>query len=171
MKKKYKLITICSIIVLVILVSTCIYSYYIYQKSIENTIVLAYNEIQVDEIYEPLAEIEKGKSFKKQPSIKNIGNVDCYIRVKSLISDSRVEKGITIDYNLNDYTYNSLDQYYYYNKVLNPEESSKPLFTTITIQNDAEDMVLEGFDVYIYAESVQTVENKNMMEVWSYFDQ
>lgn len=171
MKKKYKLITICSIIVLSILISTCIYSYYTYQKSIENTVILAYNEIQVNELYEPPLEMKKGISFKKEPTIKNVGNIDCYVRVKSLISDSRVENGINIDYNLNDFTYNIVDQYYYYNKVLSPGESSKPLFTTVTIHNDAEDIVLEGFDIYIYSESVQTLENKNMMDVWNYFNQ
>ena len=46
MKKTYKVIIIFCIIVLSIFISTAIYAYYTYQKSIENTIVLAYNEIQ-----------------------------------------------------------------------------------------------------------------------------
>ena len=171
MKKTYKVIIIFCIIVLIIFVSTAIYAYYIYQKSIENTIVLAYNEIQVNEIYEPPLKLQKGISFKKEPTIKNIGNIDCYVRVKSLLSDSRVESEITIDYNLSDYTYNNLDKYYYYNKILKPGETSKPLFTSVTIHSDAEDIILDNFDIYIYAESVQTIENKNMIDVWNHFNQ
>lgn len=171
MKKTYKVIIIFCIIVLSIFISTAIYAYYTYQKSIENTIVLAYNEIQVNEIYEPPLKMQKGISYKKEPTVKNIGNIDCYVRVKSLLPDSRVESEITIDYNLNDYTYNDIDKYYYYNKILKPGETSKPLFTSVTIHSDAKDIVLDNFDIYIYAESVQTIENKNMIDVWNYFNQ
>ena len=171
MKKTYKVIIIFCIIVLSILISTAIYAYYTYQKSIENTIVLAYNEIQVNEIYEPPLKMQNGISYKKEPTVKNIGNIDCYVRVKSLLPDSRVESEITIDYNLNDYTYNDIDKYYYYNKILKPGETSKPLFTSVTIHSDAKDIVLDNFDIYIYAESVQTIENKNMIDVWNYFNQ
>ena len=171
MKKTYKVIIIFCIIVLSIFISTAFYAYYTYQKSIENTIVLAYNEIQVNEIYEPPLKMQKGISYKKEPTVKNIGNIDCYVRVKSLLPDSRVESEITIDYNLNDYTYNDIDKYYYYNKILKPGETSKPLFTSVTIHSDAKDIVLDNFDIYIYAESVQTIENKNMIDVWNYFNQ
>ena len=112
-----------------------------------------------------------GISYKKEPTVKNIGNIDCYVRVKSLLPDSRVESEITIDYNLNDYTYNDIDKYYYYNKILKPGETSKPLFTSVTIHSDAKDIVLDNFDIYIYAESVQTIENKNMIDVWNHFNQ
>ena len=171
MKKTYKVIIIFCIIVLSIFISTAIYAYYTYQKSIENTIVLACNEIQVNEIYEPPLKMQNGISNKKEPTVKNIGNIDCYVRVKSLLPDSRVESEITIDYNLNDYTYNDIDKYYYYNKILKPGETSKPLFTSVTIHSDAKDIVLDNFDIYIYAESVQTIENKNMIDVWNHFNQ
>ena len=105
MKQTYKIIIIFFIIILSIFISTVIYAYFSYQKSIENTISLAYNEIQLNEKYEPPLKIQKGISFKKEPTIKNVGNIACYVRVKPLLSDSRVESEITIDYNLTDYTH------------------------------------------------------------------
>lgn len=108
MKKINKLIIVLIIVELTTLASTGIYAYYTYQKKLENTIVLGYNEIQVNEIYEPPNKIIKGEtSFKKEPTVKNTGNVDCYVRVKYLVSDSRVENGLNIYYNDKNLKYNS----------------------------------------------------------------
>lgn len=60
--------------------------------------------------------------------------------------------------------------YYYYKDKLKPGESTKPIFTTVEVKEDANDLVLEGFDIYVYAESVQTIENKEMQDVWNYFN-
>lgn len=59
--------------------------------------------------------------------------------------------------------------YYYYKYILKPGDSTKPIFTTIDVKEEANDIVLDGFDIYIYAESVQTVEGKNINDVWKYF--
>ena len=170
MKKSYKTILICIIIFCIAMVSTGIYAYLTYQKNNDDIVLLAYNEIKIDEIYEPPLKIEKGISFKKEPQIKNIGNSDCYLRIKALVSDSRIEKDLSIDFNYNDYKYNENDGYYYYNDVLRPQNIAKPLFTNISINNNADDLVLDGFDIYVYAESVQTIQNKNMNDVWNYFN-
>ena len=170
MKKSYKVFAIFCIITLIILMSTVIYAYYTNKKSIENNIVFGYNEIEVIEDGEALTNIEKGKSFRKNISIKNIGTVDCYIRIKSIISDSRIIDSIKIDYNLKDFTYNSNDGYYYYNEILSPSEATNSFFTTISINNDANDIAFKDFDIYTYVEAVQTVENKSMTNVWNYFN-
>ena len=113
--------------------------------------------------------MEKGISFKKEPYAVNTGNVDCYVRIKSVISDSRVADGVTINYNTEDYTYNSEDGYWYYKNAIAPGEETSKLFTTVSISGEADDKVLDGFDIYVYAESVQTVNGKTMQETWNYF--
>ena len=87
MKKIYKITVIVCIIAAILLISTVIYAYYTNKKSIENKILLGYNEIEIVENYEPTIKIKKGKSFKKEICVKNNGNIDCYIRIKPIISD------------------------------------------------------------------------------------
>ena len=177
MKKTKKIVTISIIILLVFTLGTCIYGYYTYYKaSIENTIVLGYNKIVLNENYIPPLKMEPGVSFTKEPYVTNAGNVDCYVRVRIEVSDSRVEKDLTIDYNSSeDFNSESADWYkkdgwYYYKKILKPGEDTKSLFKTVTISDTADELILDGFDIYVYSESVQTVKDKSMMEVWEYFN-
>lgn len=169
MKKNTKIIIASSIMILIIAISAGIYAYFTYRVSAENTIILGYNKIALNENYEPPLTMEKGIRFKKEPYVTNTGNVDCYVRVKSVVSDSRVEQDLTIDYNNENFDYNSEDGYWYYKTALKPGEFTEKLFTTVSIEQDADDYVLDGFDIYVYAESVQTVEGKSMEEVWNYF--
>lgn len=163
---KKMLIILIITITLVITATTGVYAYFTHKKSTMNQINLAYNKITVNENYIPPLNIQKGTSFIKEPYITNVGTVDCYVRIKSVVSDSRVEKYLTIDYNNTDYTYNAEDGYWYYKTALKPGEKSKSLFTTVKIAEDADDIVLDGFDIYVYAESIQTVEGKTMEEMW-----
>ena len=182
MKKSKKVIIMFVILLLALTIGTSIYGYFTYRASKENTIILGYNKIELNEEYTPplnmKEELEQGRevSYTKKPYVTNTGSVDCYVRVKAEISDSRVKEYVTIDYNsseeINDNSadWYYKDGYYYYKEVLKPGEDTEPLFTTVTIAGDADNIVLEGFDIYVYAESVQTVENEDMMEVWNYFN-
>ena len=157
-------------LVVIILVSKNVYAYLTHKDTVENNIVLGYNTISLQENYNPPLAMEKGISFTKEPYAVNTGNVDCYVRLKAVISDSRVADGITMDYNTEDYTYNSADGYWYYKNAITPGERTVPLFTTVSIDDNADDRVLDGFDVYVYAESVQKVDGKTMQETWDYFE-
>lgn len=167
-----KFIIIFSIIAVIaaITISIKVYAYLTHKDTVQNDMVMGFNKISLLENYNPPLEMAKGISFTKEPYAVNTGNVDCYVRIKSLISDSRVADGITIDYNDEDYTYNSQDGYWYYKEAIEPGESTNPLFTTVTIDSEADDKVLDGFDIYVYAESVQTVEGKTMEQTWNYFE-
>ena len=110
-KKKVAIIML--IILLIIASTVVVYAYFTSRASVKNTIVLGYNKIQVNENYVPPLSMDKGISFTKEPYVTNTGTVDCYVRVKSVISDSRVADHITIDYNTTDFTYNADDGYWY----------------------------------------------------------
>lgn len=169
MKKTKRILISLIIITFIMIIGVFTYSYFTHKAVVQNNINLGYNKIQLNENYIPPLSIEKGISYTKEPYVTNTGNVDCYVRIKSVVSDSRVAKYLTIDYNTTDYTYNADDGYWYYNKVLVAGDRTESLFTTVSIAEDADDIVLDGFDIYVYAESVQTVEGKSMEEVWNYF--
>ena len=46
---------------------------------------------------------------------------------------------------------------------------STGIYAYYTYHSDASDLIFDGFELFIYAESVQTINNKEMMEVWHYF--
>lgn len=170
MNKKSKLITMILILALILSIALVVYGYFTYKATVKNSINLGFNQIQVNENYIPPLSMEKGISFTKEPYVTNTGNVECYVRIKSVISDSRVEQYLTIDYNEEDFSYNSEDGYWYYKESILPGERTESLFTTVSIAEDADDIVLDGFDIYVYAESVQVVLGKTMDEVWDNFN-
>lgn len=166
---KSKYIVWLSIIIFISMTTVTIYAYFTHKASVTNNMNLGYNKILLEEKYDPPLNMEKGISFVKEPYVTNIGNVDCYIRIKSVVSDSRIAQYLTMDYNNEDYSYNAEDGYWYYKYALKPGEKSKSLFTTVTVAQDADDIVLDGFDIYVYAESVQTEDGKSSEEMWNYF--
>lgn len=170
-EKRDKIKIMALIILLLMAISITVYAYFTGRKTVTNSINLGYNDIEVKENYVPPLNITKGISFTKEPYVNNVGNVDCYVRIKSVVSDSRVKEDLDIDYNEEDYVYNEKDGYWYYKNIVKPGESTKPLFTTVKIADNADDIVLDGFEIYVYAESVQVVEGKTMNEVWDYFKQ
>lgn len=166
MKKNKKIVITCMTVMILAISSVITYAYFTAKSQKTNNIVLGYNKIQLKENYIPPLTMEKGISFVKEPYVENIGDVDCYVRLKSVVSDSRVEEYLSIDYNNQDFTYNEQDGYWYYNKIIKPGEVTEKLFTTVSVAAEADDRVLDGFDIYVYAESVQTVDGKTMDEVW-----
>lgn len=166
-----KLVLLFIIVALIIIANLGIYGYFTSNKLKTNNINLGYNKIQVNENYVPPLRMEKGISYKKEPYVTNVGNVDCYVRAKSVVSDSRVEPFLEIDYDYDEvhYVYNAEDGYWYYKEPLKENDSTVPLFTKVTIKPEADDIVLDGFDIYVYAESVQVVDGMTMEDTWDYF--
>lgn len=166
MKKKKIVIGILIAAVIAIATSAVVYAYLISKDTKTNNIKLGYNKISIEENYDPPLVMAKGISYTKEPSVRNTGNVDCYVRVKAEVSDSRVADSLTIDYNTDDWT-KKADGYWYYKEAIGPAMSTSPLFTTVTIAADAPDLVLDGYDIFVYAESVQTVDGKTADEIWN----
>lgn len=166
MKKRKILIGIIIAIVVAIATSAVVYAYLISKNTKTNNIKLGYNKITIDENYDPPLVMAKGISYTKEPSVRNTGNVDCYVRVKAEVSDSRVADSLTIDYNTEDWE-KKTDGYWYYKQAITPAQSTTPLFTTVSISEEAPDLVLDGFDIFVYAESIQTVEGKTATQLWN----
>ena len=166
MMKKKIIIGLIIAVVIALAGSAAVYAYLVTTSQKTNNITLGYNKIALEEDYTPPLTMAKGISYEKKPYVRNTGNVDCYVRVRCEISDSRVADALTIDYNTTNWT-KEADGYWYYNEVLEPGEVTEPLFTTVTISSEAPDLVLDGYDIFVYAESVQTVEGQTADQIWN----
>lgn len=164
--KKIIIISAISIILLIISMGI-VYAYLTGNSEKENNIILGYNKILLEENYDPPLEMQKGIEFTKEPYVTNVGNVDCYVRIKSVVSNSKVADSIIIDYNTTDYYYDETDGYWYYKYTLEPGDTTESLFTKVVVKEDADDIVLDGFEIYVYAESIQTVEGQTMQQLWN----
>ena len=123
-----------------------------------------------------------------EPAIKNTGKSDALVRAKVTLSPSelveklKIELAYSKDWTLAD------DGYYYYSKILHPNETTTPLFTKVTgngiVEGDQFSDKIAGLEIAIYHESVQNLvrddEDKaiiaeagydeNAQKIWSIFD-
>lgn len=100
-------------------------------------IVEEFPDPDIPEDYDPE---DREYTIHKKVSVKNVGDVPCYIRVSveptsNLFEIVRYEgSNISTDLNTTEPVwYDNGDGYYYYTAVLNPEETSKPVFTDVVI--------------------------------------
>ena len=134
-----------------------IHAYLEDREEIVNSMVIGENEIIPEEAFETPV---RGKKTVKEPKVKNTGTVDCYVRAKVLVSDSRALDYFTYydDENFGFHTEDWIteeDGWIYYKNILKPGESSSPIFTHILLSNNIPDHLL-GFSIDIVFESVQT---------------
>lgn len=120
----------------------------------DNAIRIGSNDVEIVEDFDPPDELLPNTSFHKDVKIKNMGESPCYIRVKVKFTDMDIGKYCTLDINkkwvLKD------DGYYYYPDLVDSEEITESLFTTVEI-GDAPEEAIKDFDIIVYAESVQII--------------
>lgn len=88
--KRKKLIIIISSLAVVLLVVGIVFAYLTARSNIENNITIGKNEIEVSEDFVPPVLQTTDTRYKKQISVVNTGNVDCYIRVYADFSDETI---------------------------------------------------------------------------------
>lgn len=98
------------------------------------------------EIEEPFEQITNTE-FKKEPSVKNIGENDCYVRARVLASPEEALSltGFSSNWTLKD------DGFYYYNAVLPSGGQTDAIFKKVEVT----DTSIDGFEVTVYQEAVQ----------------
>lgn len=123
----------------------------------ENRFSVGNNEIIVDETFESA---EPGSRTVKKPRAKNTGSVDCYVRGRIVLSDSRASEYIgyymneSSGINTDDWTEGE-DGWFYYHKILKTGEKTSPVFTHIQLQENIPD-TLKDFTIDVLFESVQS---------------
>lgn len=122
-------------------------------KQADNVYSVGSNEIEIVEVYREVEEIKPGMLINKDVSVKNIGKNDCRVRVLVLYSDCEAENYSTIDYNLKDWQQGE-GGYYYYSSILPAGATTESLFTEVKVSDDADAESIKGFEIYVYAESI-----------------
>lgn len=152
--KKKKVFAVSTVVVLICLILIpYTYAYVTKQAEAHNYITTGKIEIKLQEQqlneqgqlepYENDGQVYPGKQVSKIPTVTNTAGKAAYVRVK-------VEKVVTLlegkdanpdldliileGLNTDDWTY--VDGYYYYNEVLNPGETTSPLFTGVKFSEE-----------------------------------
>ena len=104
-----------------------------------NTIRFGDHAITVREIYvSPVP----GEITAKNPRACNSGNVDCYVRAKVLLSDSRAEEYLAYwtdekpGWNASFWQENGENAWLYYSEILEAGEETAPVFTHIQLKDE-----------------------------------
>ena len=154
--KKRIIITCLSCLITLTLSFSVTYAYLIAQDRAANTFTVADTKITVEEEFEPPKKLEPGVDFTKAPTVKNMGIIPCFVRMRADFSSLDAANFSEIrGLDTTNWIYNSTDDYYYYQHLLQPGDSTTALFTSIKIRNDASPAAMIDFDISVYAESVQ----------------
>lgn len=143
------LIAVFAVALLAMLAIPSSYAYF----TARDTAKTVYTFAKIDtEIEEPQPELQPTYIIKRQ-SIRNNGDTGCMIRVRLNASPERLftEGALELDVNTGEWIKG--DDYYYYNKVLEPGEATSSVINGIFIKD--KNQLTEDFDVSITQESIQ----------------
>ena len=132
-------------------------AYFVDGDTATNTFKIGHNVSSIEENF-PSGKLEPGKTYTKEVRVKNKDSVKCFVRVLAEPSDSDMSDHLDIDWNTTDWTERQEDGYRYYRKALKPGETTSPLFTKVTIENDFVNpqLTAKNFDIGVYEETVQS---------------
>lgn len=128
-------------------------AYLVSEDEAENVFTVGNNRSVIVEDYQEVQELSPGDDIRKAVTVSNTGKNSCYVRVLSLFSDRDAEDYAHINYNLQDWELND-DGYYYYKYPVASGESTAELFSQVSISRDVQEQQLKGFEILVYAESV-----------------
>ena len=164
--KKLFYIFVCLLVVLIIVSIPRIYAYLSDADSATNKVTVGGSNIAIIEDFNPPLKLEPGVSFTKNVSVKNNGPSDCYVRIKAVFANGDMEKYCVVDWNRVDWEYDESDGYYYYPDPLKEGQVTPSLFTTVTINGDAEPLSIKDFDILVYSESYQATGFNTYTDAW-----
>lgn len=140
------------IILLLILFITTGYTsaYFTDTKTKSNHFNVGNNVCEIIEEFTKPQNYTANKTYSKKVRVKNVGTVPCYMRV--FVEPSTTDVEITL--NIDSSKWTKKDDYYYYNDIVNVNEETTNLLTSVTIGDTTSDK-LKDFEVIVYSESVQ----------------
>lgn len=123
----------------------------------DNQFTIGVNTITPDEEFDP---VEPGKKTVKKPRAFNSGSVNCYVRAKVFLTDSRASSYLEYfhedvpGFNTKEWRENS-DGWLYYGEILPVGESSAPIFTHVKLREELPEEIADVSIDVVY-ESVQS---------------
>ena len=170
MKKFNSILTIAALMILSVSVIYALFGHVTESKENKFTPVSESTEL-IEAVYEM-----KGSTLHKEPFVINKSSKPCLVRLKIIIdpeeimatnvvtqpSEDEIEKLIEMGYKFwisfqETWKYNENDGYWYYKGILEPSDTTPPVFKTVNWLNKDEDgnwLDYQDFDIYIYKESV-----------------
>ena len=124
-----------------------IYSWFTDQSQRVNCFSVGMNEVEIREEF-PDQELTPGKIIKKEAGFTNTGMVPMYVRAVYLFSNKEAEEGSELLMGSTLWE-KADDGYYYYKKIVQPQEST------------------DGFDLTIYTETVQAAGHSSAKEAFA----
>ena len=169
-KKSKKILLIFGLLSLLVIGGTM--AYFQKSESIDNKFKSAEAKVYLNEKFDPNDEWVPGEEKQKEVRFGNEGKIAAVLRVKFIpvlklkngTEDSEAAKGFLLNF-VDDFTQNwtEKDGWYYYNKVLSPEELTDITLKSVTISdaigNDEHRIVTDysgaSYDVKIEGELLQ----------------
>ena len=154
--KVYICILLISMLVILLISFGITYAILTSTDSKTNSFKVGETKITIDEPgFTPPPALAPGISFNKDPHVKNTGDLRCFVRMMVKFSDSSAEDFCEPLITDPSWLYNPLDGYYYYVGILEPGDSTPPIFTYVEIKSSVDMADLHDFDINVYGESLQ----------------
>ena len=157
MNKKVKIVLASLLLVMTVFAGLTLADLLEQANSLTNTFTIGSIETEIEE--DPPAVVDS--EISKQPKIKNTGENDALVRARVTVSPQSIidEFGIKLEMNTTDWTEGE-DGYWYYNDLLKPNDTTKPLFASVKgngIVSDGQINVgLADLEIAIYHEAIQS---------------
>ena len=143
MKRKLLIVSVLAILVAVTAAGTL--AYFTDTGSAHNVITTGNVDIELKEWadeartqpFEDKTGVMPGTKVTKIVEVKNTGTGAAFLRlyveteVYSAKGQNMGPKHVSLNFNKTEWTYSESDGYYYYNRALQPGETTEPLFTTV----------------------------------------
>ena len=172
-KKKYSLLWICVIALVVLDISVAsVSAYFSDREEKSNRITVGDSNIDIIEEFDPPEEIEPGSHFTKKVCMKNLGKSDCFIRCRLELSSEEILPYLEFDIDKENWS-KEADGYYYYQEAIEVGKQTTNLMEEVQIKENAPSEVTEkGFSILVYAESYQQgkFEKSQWKEAWEHFE-
>lgn len=145
------------------------HAYYIDTVQKDNLTRIGTVDVKLQEEFDIPQDIVPGEQIQKRVWVQNTGTAPCYVRVRVIFSDSRMEKQCSIDWNQKEWIQNKTDQYFYYKNILYPGENTTDLMGTVSVSDTAKPEELVPFQIFVYAECCQAGNAASWKDAWDAF--
>lgn len=146
------------------------YAYLVARDRAVNEFTVGETTIEVVEEFSPPEKLAPGVTFDKKPSVKNTGNLPCFVRMRADFSTSVAEELCEpLDVDGDHWEYHPEDGYYYYVGVLEVGSQTEPLFTKVELRDGILESEVVDFDILVYAESCEQGDRnpEDYTKVWN----
>ena len=194
MTKKKKLVTVWGSLGIAAVLGFSALAYFAAKDNEPNLVGVGEDSITITESFTPP---DQTQPYKKVVKITNTGSVSCYVRARIEFSDSEMLKKAEFSYDGEDsavapaestfhpadpeaknpyvdnlpekWVYNTSDGYYYYTDIVGVSDATSTLLAWVKM-NHGNDEKAEAHDIYVYSESVQTIDPKTGESYTGYQD-